>query len=231
MEKNTEKTGAICLLSGGLDSCVTLAIAHSECSFVIPLHVTYGQRTSAREKRAFDEICDHYGFKERLHIALPHIGQVGGSSLLSGGPDVPEAINAASPDGIPSTYVPFRNGTLLSVAAGLAEVRQARRIYIGAVEEDSSGYPDCRESFFQAFTNAIREGTRPGTEVTIVTPVIHLSKDKIVKEGRKLEAPLHLSWSCYRDEDIACGSCDSCVLRLRAFKNAGVKDPIPYKEG
>ena len=231
MAKNTEKVGAVCLLSGGLDSCVTFAIAQAECSFVIPLHVTYGQRTSAREKAAFEDICDFYGNKEKLHIEMPHMGQIGGSSLLCGGPDVPSAKEAQSPDGIPSTYVPFRNGTMLAIAAGLAEVRGADRIYIGAVEEDSSGYPDCRLSFFTAFNKAIEEGTRPGTKIAIATPVIGLAKKEIVKRGISLNAPLHLSWSCYREDANACGTCDSCMLRLRAFKAAGIEDPIPYLEG
>ena len=231
MAKNTKKDGAVCLLSGGLDSCVTFAIAQSQCSFVIPLHVTYGQRTSVREKRAYEAICDFYDIQEKLHIEMPHMGQIGGSSLLSGGPDVPSASEAQSADGIPSTYVPFRNGTMLAIAAGLAEVRGATQIFIGAVEEDSSGYPDCRISFFKAFNEAISEGTRPGTNISIVTPVIGLSKAEIVKEGKRLGAPLHLSWSCYREDERACGTCDSCMLRLKAFRTAGVEDPIPYLKG
>jgi 7-cyano-7-deazaguanine synthase len=217
---------AVCLVSGGMDSCVTAAIAAKENPELAFLHVSYGQRTESRERRAFDELADHYGVTKRLAVSIEHLKKIGGSSLTDQGIPVTEA-NLASRE-IPTSYVPFRNAHLLSIAASWAEAIGAQRIYIGAVADDSSGYPDCRPEFYEAFQGAIDAGTRPETRVEIVTPVIHLRKSEIVQRGLELAAPLELTWSCYQAEDKACGRCDSCALRLRAFQDAGVADPILY---
>lgn len=218
---------AVCMVSGGLDSCVSAAMAHSQGLELAFLHIQYGQLTQARELRAFHEIADHYAVSHRLVTDIHHLGQIGGSALT----DRSIAVPAGQLDrpGIPLTYVPFRNSNLLSIATSWAEVLGAHHIYVGAVEEDSSGYPDCRESFFRAFNAVIREGTRPETQIRIVTPLIHMRKKAIVEKGVELAAPLHLSWSCYSEEEIACGACDSCLLRLRGFQQAGIRDPIPYR--
>ncbi|MGB7922215.1 MAG: 7-cyano-7-deazaguanine synthase QueC [Pyrinomonadaceae bacterium] len=217
---------AVCLVSGGMDSCVTAAIAAEENEELAFLHVSYGQRTEARERRAFDEIADHYGVEKRLAVSIEHLARIGGSSLTDHHLPVAEANLAAN--SIPSSYVPFRNAHLLSIAASWAEVCGAQRIYIGAVAEDSSGYPDCRPEFYAAFQRAIDVGTRPETMIEIVTPVISLSKSEIVRRGLELDAPLALTWSCYQNSERACAACDSCALRLRAFREAGARDPVPY---
>ncbi|HLM02456.1 MAG TPA: 7-cyano-7-deazaguanine synthase QueC [Pyrinomonadaceae bacterium] len=217
---------AIVLVSGGMDSCVTAAIARSENEEIALLHVSYGQRTERRERRAFEDIADFYGAARRLAVSIEYLAKIGGSALTDTGFDVPEA-DLESKE-IPATYVPFRNANMLSIAASWAEVIGAQAIYTGAVAEDSSGYPDCRTEFFEAFEKAIDAGTKPETRVRLSTPIIHLSKAEIVKKGLQLGAPLHLSWSCYRSEDLACGACDSCALRLRGFARAGVTDPIEY---
>ncbi|HLP28156.1 MAG TPA: 7-cyano-7-deazaguanine synthase QueC [Candidatus Didemnitutus sp.] len=217
---------AVVLLSGGMDSCVTLAQALSDGCQVSALHVNYGQRTQVRELQAFTEICDHYSITDRLVVDISHLAAIGGSSLTDTSIDVEEAHLDATE--IPTSYVPFRNANILAIAASWAEVLAATAIYIGAVEEDSSGYPDCRLAFFTAFEEVIHLGTKPGPRVRIVTPLITLSKREIVDKGLALGAPLHLSWSCYRSEDAACGTCDSCALRLRGFEQAGVTDPITY---
>ena len=218
---------AIVLVSGGMDSCVTAAIAKSESEEIALLHVSYGQRTERRERRAFEDIADFYGAAKRLAISIEYLAKIGGSSLTDESVEVTEANLEATE--IPTSYVPFRNANMLSIATSWAEVIGANRIYIGAVAEDSSGYPDCRPEFYEAFEKAIDAGTKPETQIEIRTPIIHLSKAEIVKKGLQLNAPLHLSWSCYRSEDLACGTCDSCALRLRGFERAGVKDPIAYK--
>jgi 7-cyano-7-deazaguanine synthase len=217
---------AVCLVSGGMDSCVTAAIAAEENSELAFLHVSYGQRTESRERRAFDELADHYGVTKRLAVSIEHLKTIGGSSLTDHDIPVTEA-NLASRE-IPTSYVPFRNAHLLSIATSWAEAIGAQCIYIGAVAEDSSGYPDCRPEFYEAFQGAIDAGTRPETRVEIVTPVIRMRKSEIVSRGLELRAPLELTWSCYQSEDSACGRCDSCALRLRAFREAGARDPIPY---
>jgi 7-cyano-7-deazaguanine synthase len=217
---------AVCLVSGGLDSCVTAAIAAEENTEVAFLHVSYGQRTEARERRAFEKLADHYRVTERLAVSIEHLKKIGGSSLTDQNIPVAHANLAARE--IPTSYVPFRNAHLLSIATSWAETIGAGRIYIGAVSEDSSGYPDCRPEFYAAFQRAIDVGTKPETHVEIVTPVIHLRKADIVRRGLQLAAPLELTWSCYSAEDRACGSCDSCALRLRAFRDVGIADPIPY---
>jgi 7-cyano-7-deazaguanine synthase len=212
-----------------MDSCVTAAIANAETDRLAFLHVSYGQRTEARERKAFNDIADYYGVKDRLDILIEHLAKLGGSSLTDEEIAVTEA-NLESKE-IPSSYVPFRNANMLSIAVSWAEVIGASNIYIGAVAEDSSGYPDCRPEFYEAFQRTIESGTKPDTHIQIRTPVIHLSKAEIVKKGIELNAPMHLTWSCYRNEDLACGTCDSCALRLRGFEQAGVKDPIPYVSG
>jgi queuosine biosynthesis protein QueC len=217
---------AVCLVSGGMDSCVTAAIARQENDELAFLHVTYGQRTAARERRAFEQLADHFQVTRRLVASLDHLKEIGGSSLTDANIPIAEA-NLSSQE-IPTSYVPFRNAHLLSIAASWAETIDARRIYIGAVAEDSSGYPDCRPEFYQAFERVIEVGTRPETRIEIVTPVIHLRKSEIIKRGLELGAPLELTWSCYRSEDRACGNCDSCAIRLRAFDEAGQRDPIDY---
>lgn len=218
---------AICLVSGGMDSCVTAAIAKAENDEVAFLHVSYGQRTEKRERKAFNDIADFYNVEERMEVSIEHLAKIGGSSLTDEKIEVSEANLDAKE--IPTSYVPFRNANILAIAVSWAEVLGAKAIYIGAVAEDSSGYPDCRPEFFEAFEKVIDAGTKPDTNIKIKTPIIYLSKAEIVKKGIELNAPLHLSWSCYRSEELVCGTCDSCALRLRGFKRAGVRDPIIYQ--
>ncbi len=218
---------AICLVSGGMDSCVTAAIAQSENEDLAFLHISYGQRTENRERKAFYDIADHYGVEKRLDISIEYLAKIGGSSLTDESIEVTEA-NLESKE-IPTSYVPFRNANMLSIAVSWGEVLGANKIYIGAVAEDSSGYPDCRPEFYEAFQNTINAGTKPDTRIEIRTPIILLTKAAIIKKGIEFGAPLHLTWSCYRSEDLACGTCDSCALRLRGFSQAGVADPIPYR--
>ena len=217
---------AICLVSGGMDSCVTAAIAHEQNYELAFLHVSYGQRTEQRERQAFEALADHFDVKLRLVISFEHLARIGGSSLTDASIDVTPADLTSR--AIPSSYVPFRNAHLLAAAVSWGEVIGARSIYIGAVAEDSSGYPDCRPEFYAAFQNVIDLGTRPETNITIETPVIAMKKSEIVRKGLELGAPLELTWSCYQASELACGNCDSCALRLRAFREAGVSDPIPY---
>jgi len=219
---------SICLVSGGMDSCVTAAIAKNENEEIAFLHVSYGQLTERRERKSFNDIADFYNVEKRLDVSIEYLARIGGSSLTDKSIEVSQANLDAKE--IPTSYVPFRNANMLSIATSWAEVLEANAIYIGAVAEDSSGYPDCRPSFYEAFEKAIDEGTKPETRIEIRTPVIHLSKAEIVKRGIELEAPLHLSWSCYRSEKLACGACDSCALRLRGFKLAGERDPISYEK-
>src|SRR5262245_51338115 len=216
---------AVVLASGGMDSCVTTAVAARERELAM-LHVSYGQRTEKRELKAFNDIADFYQSRRRLTTSIAHLAQIGGSSLTDRRIDVSQA-DLESKE-IPTSYVPFRNAHLLSIATSWAEVIGANRIYIGAVAEDSSGYPDCRPEYYEAFQRAIDIGTKPETKIEIVTPVIRLRKSEIIKLGAELGAPLELSWSCYKREDLACGECDSCALRLRGFREAGMRDPIPY---
>ena len=217
---------AVCLVSGGMDSCVTAAIANEENDELAFLHISYGQRTESRERESFERVADYYQVRSRLIVSLDQLARIGGSSLTDQSIPVTDAdINA---QGIPSSYVPFRNSHLLSAAVSWAEVLGASRIYIGAVAEDSSGYPDCRPEFYEAFQRVINIGTKPETNIEIKTPVIGMKKSEIVRRGVELTAPLHLTWSCYRESEVACGNCDSCALRLRAFRQAGIADPIPY---
>jgi 7-cyano-7-deazaguanine synthase len=230
----TNARKAVVLLSGGMDSCVCAAIAREKygAESIALLHAGYGQRTQRRERQAFEEIADFYVVRERLVVQLDHFRAIGGSALTEERIAVPEnALGVTGPHGaaIPVTYVPFRNAHFLSVAVSWGEVIGAGAIYIGAVAEDSSGYPDCRPEYYRVFQELIRVGTRPETQLEMVTPVIRMKKSEIIRRGLELGAPLHLTWSCYQEEEIACGVCDSCVLRLRAFDEAGAKDPIVYR--
>ena len=225
---SNQTSSAVCLVSGGMDSCVTAAIAKRENEEITFLHISYGQRTERRERHAFNEIADFYAIEKRLAVSIEYLARIGGSSLTDKRIEVTEA-DLESKE-IPTSYVPFRNANMLAIATSWAEVLRANRIYIGAVAEDSSGYPDCRPEFYAAFERTIEIGTKPETQIKIVTPIIDLSKAEIVRKGLALNAPLHLSWSCYRSEDLACGKCDSCALRLRGFERARAVDPIAYEK-
>ncbi|HUE42404.1 MAG TPA: 7-cyano-7-deazaguanine synthase QueC [Candidatus Sulfotelmatobacter sp.] len=237
MPSSNSKASAVVLLSGGMDSCVSAAeaLARHSPDRVALLHAGYGQRTQARERRAFTEIAGFYAIPpdRRLIVQLDHFRAIGGSALTDQNIAVPEnqlhAHSDANGSEIPVTYVPFRNAHFLSVAVSWSEAIGATEIYIGAVAEDSSGYPDCRPEYYRAFQNVILEGTRPETQIEIITPVIELKKREIIRRGVELGAPLHLTWSCYQSDDVACGVCDSCLLRLKAFEEAGIPDPIPYR--
>ncbi len=225
------KSKGVVLLSGGMDSCVTAAIARESHELAL-LHVSYAQRTQQRERRAFEAIADFYSVGQRLVVQLQHFAQIGGSALTDARIAVPEKQEPAAPvnaESIPATYVPFRNAHFLSVAVSWAEVIGASAVFLGAVAEDSSGYPDCRPEYYRAFQQVVREGTRPETHIEILTPVMAMRKQEIVRRGMELRAPLDQTWSCYQYEDAACGVCDSCRLRLRAFAEAGEVDAIPYR--
>ena len=222
----SKKDIAVVALSGGMDSCITAAIANKNYELAL-LHINYGQRTEKRELKAFNDIADFYEIERRLVIDYSHLAKIGGSSLTDYSKEVSKADLANK--NIPSSYVPFRNANILSACTSWAEVLGAQKIFIGAVYEDSSGYPDCRPEFFRTFEEVINIGTKSKTNIKIETPVIRFSKSEIVKKGVELDAPLHLTWSCYKNEDIACGECDSCALRLRGFQQAGIEDPIKYK--
>jgi 7-cyano-7-deazaguanine synthase len=210
-----------------MDSCVCAALAARDHD-AAAVHVSYGQRTEGRERRAFDNICGRLGIRDRLAVRNDALRAIGGSALTDQTIAVPDS--SAIGHGVPLTYVPFRNAHFLSVAVSWAEVLGAEKIYIGAVEPDSSGYPDCRPAYYEAFNQVVRTGTKDG-RIEIVTPLISMRKAEIVNLGLELHAPLDLTWSCYSREDRACGRCESCVLRLRAFRDAGARDSIPYLEG
>ncbi|MCF7858482.1 MAG: 7-cyano-7-deazaguanine synthase QueC [Candidatus Cloacimonetes bacterium] len=215
----------IVLLSGGMDSLVTAAIAQKDCDELYFLHLNYGQKTEDREMRSFRKMCNYFKPKDILVADISYLKEIGGSSLTD------DNLQVRDHDGtqeVPNSYVPFRNAHLVTIGTSWAETLEADRIYIGAVEEDSSGYPDCRESFYSALEKAIDLGTKDETKIKLITPIIHKSKAEIIKLGAKLGAPLEFSWSCYKNNDIACGRCDSCVLRISAFQKAGMKDPINY---
>ena len=217
---------AVVCVSGGMDSAVTAAIAAREHRLAV-LHANYGQRTEAKELACFHALADHWSAAHRLVVDFSDLRQIGGSSLTDAGIPVREGAPLAGV--IPSSYVPFRNAHLLSAAASWGEVLGARAIYVGAVWEDSSGYPDCRPEFYRAFEEAIRLGTKPETRLRIETPLISLSKAEIVRRGVTLDVPFAKTWSCYQAEAEACGGCESCRLRLRGFREAGERDPIPYR--
>lgn len=220
------KPTAVVLASGGMDSCVATAIASRDYSLAL-LHLSYGQRTEARELQAFRALSDYYRAEQVLVVSMEHLSKIGGSSLTDQSISVSKA-NLTRKD-IPASYVPFRNANLLSVAVSWAEIIGASAVFVGAVEEDSSGYPDCRREFYEAFQQVVKTGTKPSTHIQIVTPLIEMSKAEIVLRGATLGAPFHLTWSCYNRVDFACGECDSCALRLRGFQLAGIDDPIPYE--
>ena len=219
---------ALVSLSGGLDSCVTAAMARADGFELALLHADYGQLTEARERRAFEAIADFYGVPDsrRLVISFENLRRIGGSALTDSSIPLPEG--DLHREGVPVSYVPFRNAHLLATAVSWAEVLRARHIFVGFVEEDSSGYPDCRQAFLESFERTANLGTKPETNLKLHAPIIHLQKSQIVARGLALGAPLHLTWSCYQGEEEACGRCDSCLLRLRGFREAGSADPIPY---
>lgn len=226
---NHKASRAVILLSGGMDSCVCAALAARDHQ-AAALHVSYGQRTEERERRAFEDICDRLSIRERLLVRNEALPLIGGSALTDRAIAVPQTqLDTGSKSGIPVTYVPFRNAHFLAVAVSWAEVLGAETIYIGAVEPDSSGYPDCRPEYYRAFNEVIKTGTKAGN-IQVVTPLIAMHKAEIVRLGLELNAPFDLTWSCYQREDRACGVCDSCILRLRAFRDAGAEDPIPYND-
>ncbi|MGH9513948.1 MAG: 7-cyano-7-deazaguanine synthase QueC [Terriglobales bacterium] len=225
-EPDGEKSRAVVLLSGGMDSAVCAALATRDHD-AAAVHVSYGQRTELRERRSFEAICDRLNIRDRLVVRNDALRAIGGSALTDPNIAVPTSLPAGAASEIPVTYVPFRNAHFLSVGVSWAEVLGAMKVYIGAVEQDSSGYPDCRPAYYDAFNQVIKIGTKDG-RIEIVTPLIKMRKSEIIRLGLELGAPLDLTWSCYVREDRACGECDSCVLRLRAFRDAGAADPVPY---
>jgi 7-cyano-7-deazaguanine synthase len=209
-----------------MDSTLASYIAKNDGYEIIAVHFNYGQRTEKRELKAFRDICNDLGILEKYEIDIPFFTQIGASALTDSSIDVPT--EGVKP-GVPITYVPFRNGIFLSITAAIAEKEEATAMYIGVVQEDSSGYPDCTDEFIQDMTKAINQGTKEETKIEIKTPLVHLSKAQIVQEALKLDVPLEHTWSCYKEQNEACGVCDSCRLRLNGFKEAGSSDPIPYK--
>jgi 7-cyano-7-deazaguanine synthase len=224
----TDQTRAVVLLSGGMDSCVCAALAVRDfgAASVAAMHISYGQRTEKREQQSFRDVCARLEIVQRMMLRNEALPAIGGSALTDTKIAVPETGEIA--DGIPVTYVPFRNAHFLAAAVSWAEVLGAGSIHIGAVEQDSSGYPDCRPAYYRAYNEVIRAGTKEGA-IEIMTPLIGMRKSEIVRLGLKLGAPFELTWSCYSRHDRACGVCDSCVLRLRAFEQAGAGDPIAYE--
>ncbi len=217
---------AVVLLSGGMDSAVCAALAKQSGFEIAALHLNYGQRTEDRELECFNNLCDHFEVNHRLIVDVTHLSKIGGSSLTDLSMEVPKA-NLDNKE-IPPTYVPFRNANILAIGVSWAEVINARFIYIGAMEQDSSGYPDCRKSFFESYNEMIKLGTKPETKIDIITPIINNTKEDIVRIGTELGVPFQYTWSCYQNNDKACGVCDSCALRLRGFDKIGIKDPISY---
>jgi len=218
---------AVVLVSGGMDSCVTAAVASGEFRLCL-LHIRYGQRTETRELDSFRRIAESLKPEKQLVLTFDYLSLIGGSSLTDRNLSVPSSEQESTH--IPSTYVPFRNAGFLSAAVSWAEVLEAKAVFIGAVSQDFPGYPDCRENFFTAFQEVVNEGTKPGSNRSVRVPLLHMKKDEIVRLGISLGAPLQHTWSCYRSEDFACGTCASCVLRLQGFMKAGVADPIPYQK-
>jgi 7-cyano-7-deazaguanine synthase len=224
---STPRAKAVVSLSGGMDSCVCAALAARDYD-AYAVHFSYGQRTEAKELASARAVANTLGFNDFLHVKIDLFRQIGGSALTDSSIAVPEVSeNGQIGTEIPVTYVPFRNAHFLSAAVSWAEVLGAKKIFIGAVEQDSSGYPDCRPAYYEAFQQLINTGTKDG-DIEVATPLIHMRKKEIVALGLELSAPLHLTWSCYSGEDVACGVCESCVLRLRAFEEAGTADRIPY---
>lgn len=223
-----QKNIAVILMSGGMDSAVCAALAIKDGYEPAGLHLNYGQKTQAKELEQFERQCAFYGIGKKLVVDVSHLRLIGGSSLTDDSMEVGKADLQSTV--IPSSYVPFRNANILAIAVSWAEVLGAGRLYIGAVEEDSSGYPDTRREFFEAFEAMIDKGTKPETRIKIETPIIDMSKAEIVRLGSSLGVPFEMTWSCYKSSDKACGECDSCALRLRGFERAGITDPIPYED-
>jgi len=216
---------ALCIISGGMDSTLAAYMAHAQGYEIIAVHFNYGQRTEAKELTCFRDITKSLDVKNPYEIDLDFFKQIGASALTDASIDVP---TSGVEDGVPVTYVPFRNGIFLSIAAAIAEKEGAEAMVIGVVEEDSSGYPDCRESYIQKMQEAINLGTKAETHIEILRPLVELSKAEIVTKALELKVPLELTWSCYKNSDKACGVCDSCRLRLNGFKLANTNDPIAY---
>jgi len=217
---------AVCILSGGMDSTLATYMAKNDGYDIIAVHFNYGQRTQNKELKAFRKICDKLNVKEKYEIDIPFFTQIGASALTDLSINVPvDGIK----EGVPITYVPFRNGIFLSIATAIAEKTGATALYIGVVQEDSSGYPDCTDTFIEKMQSAMNQGTKKETKLEIKTPLVHLLKEEIVQKAIKLKVPLELTWSCYQNNDKACGVCDSCRLRLKGFQKAGIKDKIAYK--
>jgi len=226
MNNNLNKK-AVVILSGGMDSTLSSYIAKNDAYELIAVHFNYGQRTQNKELKAFRDICKKLNIETKYEIDIPFFTQIGANALTDLSIDIPTSGLEA---GVPITYVPFRNGIFLAIATAIAEKEAARAIYIGVVQEDSSGYPDCTNSFINSISKAINEGTKDDTKIDIITPLIHLNKSQIVQKAIELNVPLELTWSCYKEETQACGVCDSCRLRLNGFEKANKKDPIKYKE-
>ncbi len=218
---------AVCIMSGGMDSALSAAIARDAGYEIVGVHFNYGQRTEEKELSCFRKLAADLGTMKNYEIDLDFFAQIGASALTDKSISVP---TGGIEKGVPVTYVPFRNGIFLSIAAAIGEKHQAEALYIGVVEEDSSGYPDCRESYIRAMEKAIDLGTRDETKLEIKMPLVALKKSQIVQKSLELSVPLEHTWSCYQSEEVACGVCDSCRLRLRGFEQAGVKDPIDYQK-
>ena len=223
-ERNTKK--ALCVMSGGMDSTLSAYMMKNDGYEIVAVHFNYDQRTQTKELECFNNICDDLSVKEKYILDLDFFKQLGASALTDKSIEVP---TGGVEKGVPVTYVPFRNGIFLSMAAAIAEKEGAEVISIGVVEEDSSGYPDCRETYIKSMQESINLGTKDETKIEIKMPLVHLQKSQIVQKSLKLNVPLYLTWSCYKNEDKACGVCDSCRLRLNGFNLAGEKDPIEYE--
>lgn len=218
---------AVCLLSGGMDSSTLAYLTKSKGYEILALHLNYGQRTQNKELACAKKIAGLLQAEAFVEVDIGYFSKFGASSLTDTKIDVDtfDPLRAH----IPNTYVPFRNANLLSIATSFAEARGADAIFIGVQSLDYSGYPDCRPQFIEAFQRVIDTGTRDQTRIRLITPFIHMTKTDILKEGMKLHVPYEHTWSCYRNEDLACGTCGSCHFRREAFEALGLTDPIPYE--